>query len=309
MINHKAGGHVVGEVLCGVSTCGRPVADQAYVCSSCTVTLGNALLEVVGNDGTGLAYELEITLTKQDRISEPMRGARGRVASLPYNIAASDAAHLLRNSLHGWIRVISDDSDLSLPTDDVVDMAMWLMRHLYRVRHHEAGPEVVIDITTAIHAARLIIDKPAIPAARWYAGPCTSTRQLHCPCSCHLDSRYSCNVPNGCEATHAGIECRTELYARAGAPSVCCVSCGTVYDVVARRTWMLEQVEDRLMHSTELAIIAHYLGVKVAAATIRGYAKHGRITPHAYDTSRHPHRPLYRIGDVLEIVLGSRQAS
>lgn len=266
------------EALCGVDGCARPVQDTATVCMTCGYILTDVLNEIVGtNVMPGLAAELNVTITKQDRIGD--RSPGGQVEPpLPFNVGASEVGWVLRNTLYAWVRVTAMHRLTPMPTgsDSIGQLAVSLRPRINWLRHYEHGPDAVVEIVQAAQTVRRVIDRPP---ALWYAGPCNTT------------------VGN--------TTCMSELYAHAGAVRVICRECRSVYDLAARREWLLSQVEDQLMHSIAIAALAQHLGVKVADSTIRGYAAKGRIVAHARDVRN---RPLYRIGDVLEIVLGPRRA-
>jgi hypothetical protein len=262
------------DVLCEVDGCGRPVQDTATVCTSCSYILNDVLNEIIGTGSLpGLAADLNVTLSKQDRIGD--RSPGGSVEPpLPYHVGASEAAWILQNTLAGWITLVAKGTGAPPPRPTIGAQARWLQSYVGWLCHHQDGPEAVVEIVRAAQAARRTIDRPP---ALWYAGPCGAAVE---------------------QAT-----CTGELYAHAGALRVICRDCGSVYNLAARREWLLAQVEDQLMHSIALAALVRHLGVRVADSTIRGYAMKGRIVAHSRDTRN---RPLYRIGDVLEIVIGPR---
>lgn len=107
------------------------------------------------------------------------------------------------------------------------------------------------------------------PAGRWYLAPCD--------------------------------HCDTDLYAKAGARWARCGVCGAEYDVHGRKQQMRHTLEDQLFGATDMADVLRHLGVSVTPAMVRGYAHRGRLT------ARGGERPLYRVGDVLDILM-PRQA-
>lgn len=295
----------MAEVLCGTDGCAKPVADNAYCCTSCGFLLDDALSEVIGGHGLdGLAAELEVTLSKQDRIGD--RGPGSSERPLPLNLGSSEVGWILRNTLHGWVRLVAEETHAGLPVNTLTDMARWLRPRVGWLRHHQAGPEAVAEIVASVSACRRNIDRPP---SLWYAGPCgaaTST-ESDCSCCCHIGGAFppACDVVGGCHAAHQTADCRAELYAHPGALNVICRDCGSVYNLADRRGWLLSQVEDQLMHSIAAAALVRHLGVQVADSSIRAWASRGRIVAHTRDVRN---RPLYRIGDVLEVVLGPRHA-
>lgn len=293
----------MSEVLCGVDNCAKPVADNAYCCTSCGYLLDDALSEIIGGHGlAGLAAELEVTLTKQDRIVE--RGSGSSERPLPYNTGSSEVGWILRNTLIGWVRLIHDETGADWPVDTLTDMSRWLRPRVGWLRHHQAGPEAVAEITSAVASCRRNIDRPP---SLWYAGPCgaPTSSEKDCSCCCHIGGAFrpACDVVGGCHSQHVTGDCDAELYAHPGALNVICRNCGSVYNLADRRAWLLAQIEDQLMHSIAAAALVRHLGVQVADSSIRAWASKGRIVAHSRDVRN---RPLYRIGDVLEVVLGPR---
>ncbi|MFC5834639.1 hypothetical protein [Nonomuraea insulae] len=254
------------NVLCDL--CGSEVADLAHVCARCGERLRRGLEDVAN-----LAEELEVTLTGRARMSA---GALRRSSErrLPFHIAASEKGHNLRQVLVGWVRLVADERGVGLPADDLISISRWLLAHVEWLRHHPAGGEAVTEVGDAVRAVRMVIDRPP---DRLYAGPCDA-----------------CGMP---------------LYARPGDVEVACRHCPAddeerlVYDISARRTWMLGEVEHYVGNSARVSSVLIGLGVKVAASTIRVWAKRGKLAPCSYDKPSKPGGdplPLYRVGDVVE---------
>lgn len=285
-------------VTCGVPSCARPIADHAYVCQSCAADLSSAL-----HDIAFFAEDLTTTLTRQDRM-----GARGMSLvrtsrnPLPFNVVASDVERTVTTVLHVWVHIVSSETGALLPEETLSIMARWLRPKVTWIRHHESGSDAVLDITGAVRNMRRVIDRPP---ALVYVGQCGGQQDKPCSCSCHIGGVYgqSCDVAGGCAELHRGTVCTEELYAHAGALTITCRACRTRYDVAQRRQWLLDRVEDQLMTSGALSMTLRYLGIAVADSTVRSYASRGRITQHSQDQRG---RPLYRMGDVLEILLGAR---
>jgi hypothetical protein len=266
------------EPLCG---CGRPCRD-ATICTTCAYRLDDAIAEICGDQGLGT--ELDVAFSKQARIVRPAP-KRGLLADvderqypgtlrpqpLPYDERAADAAEQLHAVLGGWARVIVDETGADLPADTVTAIATWLRPRVGWLRHHPAGQEAHDEITAAVRAARSAVDRPA---ERIYAGPCD--------------------------------QCSEDLYGRAGGRIVECGGCDAVYEIEARRAWLLQSAEDVLATATEIARALTRLGQPVTAAQIRGYAHRGRIVSHGKDRLGHPR---YRLGAVIDVLAGiDRQA-
>lgn len=267
--------------------CGRPIQDTAVVCPHCGFQLDAALAEIV--EYRGLAYDLDAAVSRQVRIGQ-REGSRSAETPLPYNKRASDAATHLRSVLVSWARIVHEETDPApigptcrrckhrscrairfrqLPPDTLAGIATWLRPRVGWLRHHRAGAEAWDEITQAVRDARRAVDRPA---ERLFAGPCN--------------------------------ECDTDLYAIAGALSVTCPECGLMYEVEARREWLLGALEDHLVNATQMSRLVTYLGIKVADSTIRTYASKGRIASHGTDAKGHP---LYKLGEVVRTYYGAGQ--
>jgi hypothetical protein len=259
--------------------CGRPIQDTAIVCPHCAHQLDAVLAEVVAYQG--LAYDLDMAISRQARIGK-REGARSAETPLSYNQRASDAAAHLRSVLVSWARIVHEETDpppfgptcrrckhrsckairyRQLPPDTLAGIAAWLRPRVGWLRHHRAGAEAWDEITKAVRDARRAVDRPA---EKLFAGPCN--------------------------------ECDTDLYAIPGALFVTCLTCGLMYEVAARREWLLGALDDHLVNATQMSRLVTYLGIKLADSSIRMYASKGRISSHGTDAKG---RPLYRLGEVV----------
>lgn len=262
--------------------CGRPIQDTALICSPCSQDLAKAL-----GDVPFLAEQLDIRLTRQARIGS---GGKSAERALPYDPYASVIAAELHNALSTWVRVLAGtDGDPLLgsvcaaicghgtcgrirrqspPADTLVSLSAWLLGRVGDLAHHEAAEEAKAGICDATDRAERAIDRIA---DRWYAGPCDN--------------------------------CECDLYAKPSAGWVIC-PCGAQYDVTARRTWLLAAAEDILASAALIARALPPLGHEVKVDRIYKWAERGNIVAKSVDLRG---RPLYRIGDVLDVLgrLGS----
>jgi hypothetical protein len=119
------------------------------------------------------------------------------------------------------------------------------------------------------HAAAVIIESAIRqpPPALWYAGPCDT--------------------------------CRRDLYARYGEPEVTCTGCNLIYDVEDRREWLLTVVEDRLERAVVICRALSAFGHDVSRHRLGMWQTRGLIAPRSHDEKGYP---LYRVGDVLDIL-------
>lgn len=270
-------------------TCGRPVAD-AYVCHPCGQTLAQELATV-----RDLVADLELALARGTSFGNHTGGRGTDRQPLPYDVRASEALWVLRNTLGTWARIVEEENgqggpEVGMPAKPAQSHAerlsphpgwydtrghipapqigSWLAARIHWLRHHAAAAEAFDELHAAITTARHVIDRPP---DRWYAGPCDH---------CHAD-----------------------LYAKTAATTVACPNCGVRYDVHARRSWLLDAAEDVLAPAVEIARALTTLAVPVTDGSIRGYVHRKRLTVRTHDTTG---RPLYRLGDVLDLVAGER---
>jgi len=284
--------------------CGKPIHDNAYICGPCGQTLTKAL-----NHIADLHAELDVTLTRQARIGStnaapppedaPEKDAKNvefwgvAVQQNPFHVGASKVAHDVGNTITTWARVILEERGMELPPipeppigpvcnpteckhesctvirwhvkdSEITHAARFIAAHVWWLRHRPEAPEAYSDLVAIASQLERIIDQP--PTLK-YAGPC--------------------NI------------CRKDLYAREGAGKVECRPCGMTYDMAGRREWLLECAEDRLERASLIAQAVTDLGSPISADRIRKWAQRSQLIPHATDRLG---RPLYRIGDVLDLL-------
>lgn len=267
------------EQLCTTPSCAIPT--DAFVCRSCLDQLRSDLRAV-----PELIADLMVTISREDRISDPSGGSTAEIP-LPFRPAPAEVGRDLHAELATWVRHLTEERGIEwrpspgaplgplptsrLPDDDTVELARWLDRHLQSVAYDVAGGELVDCVGYAVARARRATDRPDSQ----YLGPC----------SCGPDERGR----------------PVELYAHRGARRMTCRVCEAEYDVTARRTWLLEQAVDMLLPAPEMsrALPALMPGQPLTPAMIRGYAHRGRLVPHGRNALG---RPLYRVGDVLEVL-------
>jgi len=290
--------------------CGKPIPDNAYICRPCGLTLTTAL-----NHIADLHSELDITLTKQTRIGSTNGPAQPpevdpdplpknallwgvAVQALPFHLGASTVRAEVGNTISTWARVILEERGMELPPipeppigpvcnpteckhesctvirwhvkdSEITHAAKFIAAHVWWLRHRPEAPEAYSDLVAIASQLERIIDNP--PTLK-YAGPC--------------------NI------------CRKDLYAREGAGQVECRPCGMTYDMAGRREWLLECAEDRLERASLIAQAVTDLGSPISADRIRKWAQRSQLIPHATDRLG---RPLYRIGDVLDLLKADTQ--
>jgi uncharacterized protein YjcR len=89
--------------------------------------------------------------------------------------------------------------------------------------------------------------------------------------------------------------CEGDVYARDGAASGRCRTCGAEVDTAERQAWLDAEVRSRAFRA---AHIAEAYGIR--PNTIRKWAERGKLTAHGTDRDG---RPLYNVGDVLDLAV------
>lgn len=270
--------------------CGRPIHDQAYVCSGCATQLA-ADLDVVAK----VAGEATVTVAHLDVIGHGGRRTDPEVP-LPLNLGAGADHDAAVTALLTWARHVSEERGIALPVvrtgrcrhascdrrrrrevegpmcaPEPADrptaiLAGWLRGQLDWLRHRQEAGEAYDELGDACRLIVRVVDRPA---ERWYAGVC------------------------GAEG------CDLDLYPVAGASTIRC-RCGVAHDLDERKAWLLEQAEDVLAGASWCAYTLTRLGLTVKAETIRKWAERARLASHGYDAAG---RPVYRLGTVRDLVV------
>ncbi|GAB4582607.1 hypothetical protein Ntsu_04390 [Nocardia sp. IFM 10818] len=129
----------------------------------------------------------------------------------------------------------------------VEQAAVWLAQHREILRAHEAGLDMLYDITEALDRLRAAIDRR--PEKR-YLGPC----------------------PN----------CRTELRAEPGESWVRCRACREQYEIARIEADARAVAEDRLYTLAELVPVLDALGAPVPKRTLYWWASERKIEPRGW---------------------------
>ncbi|MDH2425761.1 hypothetical protein [Sphaerisporangium sp. TRM90804] len=247
------------------------------ICWACDAELQRDLAEV-----PALEVDLGVTLSRQTRTGD-REGGRPAETALPWDQRAATAAAELHATLVRWHRVLAKGaprvagpiclecrhsscewSDLGRAPADTLAD---ISRWVIRHRVRLLRHPAVAEAVDDLRAA-VRGARRAIdrPPATWYAGPC---------------------------------RCGADLNARHGAPMIRCRACGAHVTTAAQVRWLLAEAADHLGTATEIARLLHPSGMNVTAAMIRGYAHRGALV--ARGRAGHP---LYRIGDVLDLLGG-----
>lgn len=213
-------------------------------------------------------------LCRQLRFTTP-NGSRPAERPLPVNLAAGDAAYVLRTTLVSWAAwAAARRGEVFAHTwtgvrTYLAGVADWLGTL-------EGGPAAYDELFYALAQARRAVDRPA---DRVYVGTCHEP--LHRP---------------GELTPHA--VCDGELYADPARQSVTCPRCRAEHDVPARRAWLLEQAWDVTAPGPVICRAlagAAFGGLAVSYSTLRRWVAEGKVPRRGYDRGQ----GLYRLGDVV----------
>lgn len=211
-------------------------------------------------------------LCRQLRFTTP-NGSRPAERPLPVNLAAGDAAYVLRTAVVSWAAwAARRRGEFFAHTwtgvrTYLATVADWLGTV-------EDGPTAYDELLYAIAQARRAVDRPA---DRVYVGTC------HEP------------LPREGDAPPAW--CDGELYADPAGQGVTCPRCRAVHDVKARRAWLLEQAWDVTAPGPVIcrALSGAAFGLTVNYSTLRRWVAEGKVPRRGYDRGQ----GLYRLGDVV----------
>lgn len=242
--------------------------DQGLACHSCCSRLERDL-----GDVASIVADLEISISKQDRLGTSPGGSGLARERMPIGIGAMQAADNLTNVLTTWARDVLGLQQVQAPTSGSPARvaSRLLLMHIPAIRRHPAVDELADQIHDAISQARRAVDRPA---DRIYLG------------QCYFEDE--------------GVTCYEELYASAGASSVTCKVCSMTHPVAERRAWLLQRAEDMLFTPAEAAKFIGEVGhIKVTEARIRGYIHRGsRLQYRAPIEAKR-----FRLGDLLAVVI------
>ncbi|MBB5137589.1 hypothetical protein HNP84_007341 [Thermocatellispora tengchongensis] len=242
--------------------------------------------------------DLEMAITRQERLGAGTGGRPGRETPIPFGVAASEVAWALRTTLVSWVLVMLDEEQprprgatcgrtgcghpscgwirnpRRPPEETLPAMAEWLASRAEAIRRHPHGAAGVDEILDAIRRAQAVTTRGA---DLLYCGPCGAW-------------------------TMQG-ECEMHLYARAGAGRVQC-RCGAIWDVAQRRDRLLRAAWRTLASATEIARALTSLDHPITPERIWQWAHRGRLTVRGYRREGRRLIPLYRVGEVMTLLEG-----
>lgn len=249
------------STLCGV--CRAPVPDTGRICTTCTTDLRDRL-----RHAPDLLTELDTTHARQGRAGAT--GIRTDTSPLP-DMHAGDLATHLRHLLTR----IADDLGAP-PQRNGTTAAHWLTHQTGSLRMRDWAPDASTQIKNATANGWRAVDRPP---DRWYAGPCNA----------EID-----------QGTDGIVLCDSTLWVDLDQADVRCRGCRTVWDVLARRSWLLAAAED--IHETARTIaslVTLMTRERLPVGTIHSWVSRGRLA--VADVDPATGAKLYRVGDVIAL--------
>lgn len=248
------------------------MGDGASLCATCTTHLQKDLDAI-----PDLAYQLEITATRQHRFTRGREGGRSSTTPLPWVEHASVVSRDLYTVVAYWCL---ETARLSQSSGDPLEavgrttaaLARWLRRNVGTLRRHESADLAAHQIRDRVKKSMSAVDRPP---DKMFAGKCGAV-------------------------TEDGATCQEDLYGYPGKEYTHCRACAAKHNLVERREEMLTEVKEQSAHAGLIVGILRMFDVRIASSTIRAYASRQRIKVVSIDGQN---RPLYRIGEVLDLFL------
>lgn len=227
--------------LCPGYRCEHPLRDE-YLCRACQHRAERALADL-----PALARDVEVTVTRQDRITNPGKRGTGHAQPLGANITAADRARVVFELLFEWADFVAQWNHVrGLPvfatyrplTELVPQACAILLRYTDWMRNNEQGPALVDAIHQVRRDARRIVDQPA---ARLYAGPCRA--DLGYP----PELGYTCDLPLFRKWGADDIECDGHNPDKQLRREWTSSGCGTIHLATERDGFMVTAAEEHVL--------------------------------------------------------------
>lgn len=313
--------------------CGAAV-HHTTICRTCVRALQTTARRIGGH------YRDLVTVEGGQARYGSGRGGRRAGGPRSIDLAAANLAWDTRATLVSWCRTVMDAwpeyhpgpvcetcthqtcttaMRRAWPRDTVPSMCAYLIRMAGTIAAEDWAGVLLDELIDAEKRLYRAVDRPA---ERWYAGRCGHVEEAvqHdgtvCGCACHHGAGILCDVPGGCGlefAPEPAAVCTAELWAD-DRPVVRCDTCGSTYEVQARRDSLLAEARDRTASVRVLARVVTTLGGRDLGearldARIRTWAARGRLTAVGARVIDGHSRPVYRIGDVLDLLDSDRPAT
>lgn len=243
--------------------CGRPLGDE-FLCRDCASKL-TAILDGM----PGRIAEVEDTAYRLDHVTAPSGGSstKGKVRPLPYRLEVGELLDKARNMLTTWARDVLEHRgirDQRVPVGTAA-LCAWLSKAVPSIVLSPQAADMLADVARLDSELLTAIDLPPIPI---YLGPCD--------------------------------ECAQPMYARRGDREHQCRTCDREpYDVAAQVEFLLARSRLVVASPATIATALTSLDQPVTEELIWKWKQRGRLVPIKSDTRN---RPLYRVGDVLDLL-------
>lgn len=257
--------------ICAAPACNHP-SPNGFLCQDCVRLLDRDLRAV-----PDLLVELDVTISRQDHLGGGGAYARTSEIPLPLRLNPMEVRRDLEATLFTWAAHIALERghlDALVHAYSSAAYSNYLIEMLAEVVLRPSAGQLADEIGYGVKVGRRAVDRPQ---QLRYAGPCD--------------------------------DCGRDLYANFHADDIECAGCAHIYAIDARREWLLDQAERHLLTATEMSRALPGLLTKdsrgrdpmLTPAMIRGWAYRGRLFRHPPHPAR-PNEPLYRVGDVLDLV-------
>jgi hypothetical protein len=303
---------------CGVSRCDQPTQD--IICRLCADQLATTLSSVaryvhsdapehrvvlVANRGdeapgteaptaeptkpveidvqhSGLWEDLDVTLTRQDRMPRAPRAGSSSGSPWGFSLRAFEAKGQLEWTVNFWVYAFAN-ANQHLTFDPfratIPEKCAWLAQFPGLIATLPGAADAWRDITRAIVAATQAVDGQAV-------------RGLIARCGEPVLNEDGEEVP-----------CQGGVFALEDARLATCASCGAIHLVDDQRQRLVEELLTKTGTPTEIARAFAAFGYVVSPNSIRTWARarveSRRLQPAGWTDTKPPH-PVYRFCDVAE---------
>lgn len=292
------------SMICGNPKCSKSCAD--FICFDCERKLVATLARI-----PWLVEQLEVTVTRQDKLSAGKLAGKSTETPSVFHVGASAFVRELRGALartvqeiceargmrymplwatheatfigplRGGERRISHGYVASTP-----DLSKWLKYYSGAIRMSECAGETFAEITGVVEHGLALINRPE-PAI--YRGPCPSVMR-------HDDRGRS-------------VYCGHSLYADRGSDFAQCPRCSVKHDIARLEAKLLSDMSGYLFTSTQLFQVLRELGEPIPKSTFYNWRKLGKIQPRGWmhdgrRTDHFIHRndaPLFSLEDARRL--------
>jgi hypothetical protein len=266
---------------CEATSCGKPTTTTL-----CHDHQGQLLK--LADDFPSWIDDLVTTLTRQGRTTTGTTTPSDE-APIPFNPRAGTAFRHITTTLIRWQERIADHTGQPVRITEPMHAATWIAHTLHRfhARNLPDAGQLLTALNDHTKTISKIVDRPE---RKWYAGRCGKLTTTF-----HDNDTFTIG------------ECPRELYADTETGTITCPLCGGTHDIATRQATLLTQAKEKLATATEAAraIVVwsdYQRGENRLVKRIGTWADRGRITQHGTIPQGGKDRPLYRIGDILDLL-------